>query len=206
MEISHQHDSAKNTGCPGAHFLGRHIARDGAEAAEAHRALLLSGAGSAGGLLSARQRPRDVHWALECSSRGAMASWDRRGAPGAIPLNSGAIEGSRLEEALALYQGDLLPGFFLSDSPEFERWLEGERFAFARARDYGLSPSGQTRELAARIRVRQAKRAAARSSVDRICHRGRVSDARRRRNSGASRRPRSTMLRSSDNGRGLLAR
>ena len=38
-----------------------------------------------------------------------------------------AIDGSRLEESLALYQGDLLPGFFVSDAPEFERWLEGER-------------------------------------------------------------------------------
>jgi DNA-binding SARP family transcriptional activator/TolB-like protein len=134
-----------------------------------------------------------------------------------------AIDGSRLEEALALYQGDLLPGFFLSDAPEFERWLEGERSrqreqavdaarklaeqcdregkqaeaaqwarrslemspsdegaarrlivmldragnptsalrafdAFARTleREYGLSPSDQTREIASRIRDRQA--------------------------------------------------
>jgi len=29
--------------------------------------------------------------------------------------------------ALELYRGDLLPGFFVSDAPEFERWLEGER-------------------------------------------------------------------------------
>ena len=33
----------------------------------------------------------------------------------------------RLAEAMALYRGDLLPGFFLSDLPEFERWLERER-------------------------------------------------------------------------------
>src|SRR5262245_17271604 len=134
-----------------------------------------------------------------------------------------AIDEGRLEEAFAFYNGDLLPGFFLSDAPEFERWLEGERArlrqqavdaarklsercdadgkpaaaaqwarralelspsdesaarqlvvmldragdptaavrafdAFARTleREYGLSPSEQTRELAARIRVRQA--------------------------------------------------
>jgi len=134
-----------------------------------------------------------------------------------------AIDEGRLEEALAFYQGDLLPGFFLSDAPEFERWLDGERArlrqqavdaarklaercdadgkpavaaqwarralelspsdesaarqlivmldragdptsavrafdAFARTleREYGLSPSEQTRELAARIRVRQS--------------------------------------------------
>jgi len=138
-----------------------------------------------------------------------------------------AFEEGRLEEALALYQGDLLPGFFLSDAPEFERWLEAERSrlreqavdaarkladrrdregkpaeaaqwarrslelspsdegcarqlivmldhagdptsalrafdAFARTleREYGLSPSDQTRELASRIRVRQVNSAA----------------------------------------------
>ena len=31
------------------------------------------------------------------------------------------------EEALALYGGDLLDGFFVPDAPEFERWLDGER-------------------------------------------------------------------------------
>ena len=38
-----------------------------------------------------------------------------------------AAEGGRLEEAMSLYAGDLLPGFFLSDAPEFERWVEQER-------------------------------------------------------------------------------
>lgn len=146
-----------------------------------------------------------------------------------------AIDGSRLEEALALYHGDLLPGFFLSDAPEFEGWLEGERSrlrgqavdaarelaerrdregepaaaaqwarralelspldessarqlivmldragdpasavrafdAFARTleRDYGLSPSDQTRELAARIRGRQANAAPRGPSRERV--------------------------------------
>ena len=35
--------------------------------------------------------------------------------------------------ALALYRGDLLPGFFLSDAPEFEHWLEEERARLRRA-------------------------------------------------------------------------
>jgi DNA-binding SARP family transcriptional activator/TolB-like protein len=30
-------------------------------------------------------------------------------------------------EALALYRGDLLPGFFVPDAPDFERWLDEER-------------------------------------------------------------------------------
>ena len=32
-----------------------------------------------------------------------------------------------LTEALTLYQGDLLAGLFVSEAPEFERWLEEER-------------------------------------------------------------------------------
>ncbi|MGD8869814.1 MAG: BTAD domain-containing putative transcriptional regulator, partial [Gemmatimonadales bacterium] len=38
-----------------------------------------------------------------------------------------ALEGGNPEEALELYRGDLLEGFFLSEVPEFERWLESER-------------------------------------------------------------------------------
>ncbi|MGH7552523.1 MAG: BTAD domain-containing putative transcriptional regulator, partial [Longimicrobiales bacterium] len=33
----------------------------------------------------------------------------------------------RVEEAIELYRGDLLEGFFISDAPGFEEWLEGER-------------------------------------------------------------------------------
>src|SRR5256712_12386907 len=38
-----------------------------------------------------------------------------------------AIDGGELEQALDLYRGDLLEGFFISDAPEFEQWLETER-------------------------------------------------------------------------------
>lgn len=38
-----------------------------------------------------------------------------------------ALETDEFEKALELYRGDLLPGFFLSETPEFERWLESER-------------------------------------------------------------------------------
>jgi DNA-binding SARP family transcriptional activator len=37
------------------------------------------------------------------------------------------------ERAVASYSGPFLDGFFLSDAPGFERWVEGERVAFARA-------------------------------------------------------------------------
>lgn len=40
-----------------------------------------------------------------------------------------ALAEGRLDEALALYRGDLLPGLVLGDVPEFERWLDGERAA-----------------------------------------------------------------------------
>jgi len=38
-----------------------------------------------------------------------------------------AVDAARLTEALKLYRGDLLDGFFISGAPEFERWLEDER-------------------------------------------------------------------------------
>jgi len=38
-----------------------------------------------------------------------------------------AIADGQLRDAIELYRGDLLEGFFISDAPEFERWLETER-------------------------------------------------------------------------------
>ena len=38
-----------------------------------------------------------------------------------------AVDAEQFREALDLYRGDLLEGFFISDAPEFERWLETER-------------------------------------------------------------------------------
>ena len=35
-----------------------------------------------------------------------------------------AVEAGKCDRATELYQGDLLPGFHLSDVPEFDRWLE----------------------------------------------------------------------------------
>lgn len=37
------------------------------------------------------------------------------------------LEAGLIGNALDLYRGDLLPGFFLRGAPEFERWLDGER-------------------------------------------------------------------------------
>lgn len=38
-----------------------------------------------------------------------------------------AVDVGDSTDAVDLYRGDLLPGFYVSDAPEFERWLEGER-------------------------------------------------------------------------------
>src|SRR5437764_3513631 len=38
-----------------------------------------------------------------------------------------AVAAAEWGEALDLYRGDLLEGFFISEAPEFERWLETER-------------------------------------------------------------------------------
>ena len=38
-----------------------------------------------------------------------------------------AFDAGKSEEALSIYQGDCLPGFFVSDAPEFERWVEEQR-------------------------------------------------------------------------------
>jgi DNA-binding SARP family transcriptional activator len=37
------------------------------------------------------------------------------------------VRDKHFQEALELYQGDLLPGFFVDDAPEFEHWLQSER-------------------------------------------------------------------------------
>jgi DNA-binding SARP family transcriptional activator len=51
--------------------------------------------------------------------------------PSGIWCDASALEATLaecdLEGALTLYLGDLLEGFFLSDAPEFERWLDAER-------------------------------------------------------------------------------
>src|SRR5690349_20392974 len=41
-----------------------------------------------------------------------------------------AVEAGQLEKALDIHRGVLLDGFFISDAPEFEQWLERERARF----------------------------------------------------------------------------
>lgn len=58
-----------------------------------------------------------------------------------------AVREDRLEDALSLYGGDLLPGFYLEDSWEFEQWLERER---ARLRDLARDAAWTLSERAER--------------------------------------------------------
>ncbi|MGE0553013.1 MAG: BTAD domain-containing putative transcriptional regulator [Gemmatimonadales bacterium] len=44
-----------------------------------------------------------------------------------------ALEAGRLDEALACYRGELLPGFFLDGAVEIERFIESERERYRRA-------------------------------------------------------------------------
>jgi DNA-binding SARP family transcriptional activator len=60
-----------------------------------------------------------------------------------------ALEAGRLEEALELYRGDLLPGFHIPAAPEFERWLEAERGRLrVRAREAAWALAVRAREVA----------------------------------------------------------
>jgi serine/threonine-protein kinase len=53
------------------------------------------------------------------------------------------LASGQVTEALALYRGDLLPGFFLPDAPDFERWLDGERLRLrARAAEFAWTLAG----------------------------------------------------------------
>jgi len=75
-----------------------------------------------------------------------------------------AVTEDRLRAALELYQGDLLPGFYLAQADEFEKWLEAER-AYYRNRavnaawdlvqryvaDAELTNAGQLARLVARL-------------------------------------------------------
>ena len=69
-----------------------------------------------------------VPWATTSSSAAATArwGWTRRSLVRRRRVRRAVAEG-RHEDALKLYRGDLLPGFFIEDAPEAERWLEDER-------------------------------------------------------------------------------
>ncbi len=79
-----------------------------------------------------------------------------------------AIDEGRLEAALALYRGDLLPGFHISDAPDFERWLDQERARLrGRAREAGWAlADARERDGDAAGAVKAAQAAAALAPTD----------------------------------------
>lgn len=74
-----------------------------------------------------------------------------------------ALDAGHREEALELYRGELLPGFFPSDAPGWERWLDAER---DRLRGRAAAAAWESAEVAlARREVAEAARWA-RHAVD----------------------------------------
>jgi TolB-like protein/DNA-binding SARP family transcriptional activator/Tfp pilus assembly protein PilF len=57
-----------------------------------------------------------------------------------------ALERGDAEGAVALYRGELLPGFFLDQVPEFERWLDAERERFRNEAGHALDLLTQAAE------------------------------------------------------------
>lgn len=66
-----------------------------------------------------------------------------------------ALAAQALEQAIALYRGDLLQGFYISGAPDFERWLDGER---ARLRELAATGGWTLAERVAQERPVDAAR------------------------------------------------
>jgi DNA-binding SARP family transcriptional activator/Tfp pilus assembly protein PilF len=62
-----------------------------------------------------------------------------------------ALERGELEEAADLYTGPFLDGFYLSDAPEFDRWVESERQQLARRYAEALEALAERAETAGRF-------------------------------------------------------
>lgn len=63
-----------------------------------------------------------------------------------------AIEQKRYAEALELFRGDFLPGFFVEDAPEVERWLDEERTRRRRAAVTAAWALAETEDKAGHMR------------------------------------------------------
>jgi DNA-binding SARP family transcriptional activator/TolB-like protein len=81
-----------------------------------------------------------------------------------------ALDDGRSDQALGLYQGDLLAGFHVSDAPEFERWLEETRTRLraraSRAAWVLADEAGASARLS--VAVQWAQRAAGLSPYDEV--------------------------------------
>jgi DNA-binding SARP family transcriptional activator len=59
-----------------------------------------------------------------------------------------ALDSGAVQEAIALYRGPFLDGFFLKDAPEFEQWAESQRERLARRMSAALATLGQQATIA----------------------------------------------------------
>lgn len=60
------------------------------------------------------------------------------------------LEAGRAEEAVRLYRGPFLDGFYVSDAPDFDRWVDAERDRLARARARALQALAEAAEAGER--------------------------------------------------------
>jgi serine/threonine-protein kinase len=79
-----------------------------------------------------------------------------------------AVTAGRQEEALTLYRGDLLPGFFVPGTPEFEEWLDGRRAVVRRLASEAAAASAKSLATEGELQgaVERARRACALSPFD----------------------------------------
>ncbi len=77
-----------------------------------------------------------------------------------------ALDARLAEQALSLYHGDLLEGFFLTHAPEFERWLEDRRTALRSRAVEGAWTLAQANDGASSVAEHWARRAVALSPYD----------------------------------------
>jgi serine/threonine-protein kinase len=142
------------------------------EAAQRHRVALLALLATARdgtqsrekllALLWPRQRARDARHLLNVSVhvlRKALGEQALRSAGGDLSLDPGivpsdvarfraAIAAGDFRAATELYGGPFLDGFFLDDSPEFDRWQEAERARLAGELEAALAARAEAAERA----------------------------------------------------------
>src|SRR5262249_38696921 len=94
---------------------------------------------------SARHSLRNALYGLrQTLGETAIVSRDERHLDGYLSLDVSAIRCDALEvrrllaerrwkDAVALWSGDLAPGFHVSDAPDFENWLDNQRSTLRRA-------------------------------------------------------------------------
>jgi DNA-binding SARP family transcriptional activator len=54
-----------------------------------------------------------------------------------------SLDDGAIQEGIALYRGPFLDGFFLKEAPEFERWVEEQRYRLARRMTSALATMAQ---------------------------------------------------------------